>query len=213
MLLRRSIEGCGLLFIGRGIGRRALSSILTLRRGVGRTVADCVVEVLVQETGLRNNAYGADRFGFKDLKAIHRNHTAPLLYEHAIAGREATVVQGGALCAETGAHTGRSPKDKHTVVDALTENTVWWGGNRKITPQHFQRFYDDLIQHARGKTLYAQHLYGGADPNYRIKTRVFTERAWHSLFIRQLLFRPEGSDISYFITYLSYFDLSLFSAI
>ena len=53
------------------------------------------------------------------------------LYEHAIRNGEATIVAGGALCAETGHHTGRSPKDKHTVVDALTENTVWWDGNRK----------------------------------------------------------------------------------
>ena len=161
----------------------------------------------MQETGLRNSAYGADRFGFKDLKAIHWNHTAPVLYEHAVAAHEASVVEGGALCAETGAHTGRSPKDKHTVVDALTENTVWWGGNRKITPENFQRLYDDFIAHARGKTLYAQDLYGGADPKYRIKTRVFTELAWHSLFIRQLLIRPERSELADFVPDLTVVDL------
>ncbi len=88
----------------------------------------------MKETGLRNGAYGADKFGFKDLAAVHWNLDAPQLYEHAIAAREATVVQGGPICAETGVHTGRSPKDKHTVVDALTENTVWWDGNRKLTP-------------------------------------------------------------------------------
>ena len=79
----------------------------------------------MQETGLRNGAHGADKFGFKDLAAVHWNLTAPLLYEHAIAAREASIVEGGALCAETGIHNGRSPKDKHTVVDELTENTVW----------------------------------------------------------------------------------------
>src|SRR5207248_311002 len=210
MLLRRSIDRCGLLFIGRGIGRRALSSILTLRRGVGRTVADCVVEVLVQETGLRNSAYGADRFGFKDLNAIHWNHTAPLLYEHAIAGREASVVQGGALCAETGAHTGRSPKDKHTVVDALTENTVWWDGNRKMTQAQFILLYNDFLAHAKGKTLFAQDLYGGADPKYRIKTRVYTELAWHSLFIHQLLIRPERSELASFVPELTIIDMPSF---
>ena len=91
----------------------------------------------VQETGLRNSAYGADKFGFKDLSAVHWNLTAPALYEHAIQAREATIVEGGALCAETGVHTGRSPKDKHTVVDALTENTVWWDGNRKLSQAQF----------------------------------------------------------------------------
>ena len=149
----------------------------------------------MQETGLRNSAFGADKFGFKDLGAVHWNLTAPALYEHAIAAREAAIVQGGALCAETGVHTGRSPKDKHTVVDALTENTVWWDGNRKISPANFQLLYDDFIAHARGKKLFAQDLYGGADPKYRIKTRVFTELAWHSLFIRQLLIRPVAPEL------------------
>ena len=129
----------------------------------------------MQETGLRNSAYGADKFGFQGLSAVHWNLTAPTLYEHAIAAGEASLVEGGPICAETGVHTGRSPKDKHTVVDALTENTVWWDGNRKITQANFQLLYDDFIAHARGKTLFAQDLYGGADPKYRIKTRVFTE--------------------------------------
>ena len=100
----------------------------------------------MQETGLRNSAYGADKFGFKGLTAVHWNLTEPALYEHAIRNGEATIVQGGALCAETGVHTGRSPKDKHTVVDALTENTVWWDGNRKMTGAHF----DLLKQDANG---------------------------------------------------------------
>src|SRR5262249_32959492 len=78
-----------------------------------------VVEAFVQETGFRNSAYGADKFGFRDLAAVHWNLTAPNLYEHAIRAGEAAIVQGGALCAETGVHTGRSPRDKHTVVDAL----------------------------------------------------------------------------------------------
>ena len=39
----------------------------------------------MQETGLRNGAYGADKFGFKDLAAVHWNLTEPALYEHAIA--------------------------------------------------------------------------------------------------------------------------------
>ena len=53
----------------------------------------------------------------------------------------------------------------------------------------------DFLAHAKGKTLYAQDLYGGADPKYRIKVRVYTEYAWHSLFIRQLLIRPERAEL------------------
>ncbi len=166
----------------------------------------------MQETGLRNGVHGADKFGFKDLAAVHWNLDAPQLYEHALAGHEATIVQGGPICAQTGVHTGRSPKDKHTVVDALTEKSVWWEGNRKITPAQFDLLHQDFIAHARGKKLFAQDLYGGADPKYRIKTRVFTELAWHSLFIRQLLIRPELTELANFVPDLTIVDLPSFKA-
>src|SRR5579871_4666221 len=166
----------------------------------------------VQETGVRNGAHGADKFGLKDLKAVHWNLTEAPLYEHAIRNGEATVVAGGALCAETGHHTGRSPKDKHTLVDATTENTVWWDGNRKQSQEHFDNLYKDFLEHAKGKTLYAQDLYGGADPKYRIKARVFTELAWHSLFIRTLLIRPERSEIPNYVPDFTILCLPSFKA-
>ena len=164
----------------------------------------------MQETGVRNGAFGADTFGFQGLAAVAWNLTEAPLYEHAIANKEAAVVAGGALCAETGHHTGRSPKDKHTVVDALTENTVWWDGNRKLSKQHFDNLHADFLAHAKGKKLFAQDLYGGADPKYRIKTRVFTELAWHSLFIRQLLIRPERAELAGFVPELTIVDLPSF---
>ena len=55
-----------------------------------------------------------------------------------------------------------------------------------------RRCMQDFLKHAEGMTLFAQDLYGGADPSFQIKTRVFTELAWHSLFIRTLLIRPRG---------------------
>ena len=48
----------------------------------------------MQETGLRNSACGADKFGFKDLAAVHWNLTAPTLYEHAIAERGSRARRG-----------------------------------------------------------------------------------------------------------------------
>src|SRR5262245_49234689 len=122
------------------------------------------------------------------------------------------MVAGGALCAETGVHTGRRPKDKHTVVDALTEKSVWWDGNRKLSQENFQVLYNDFIEHAKGKELFAQDLYGGADPTYRIKTRVFTELAWHSLFIRTLLIRPEAVELASFVPELTIIDMPSFRA-
>ncbi len=63
---------------------------------------------------------------------------------------------------------------------------------------------------AKARTLFAQDLYGGADPKYRIKTRVFTELAWHSLFIRPLLIRPERAELAKFVPELTIIDLPSF---
>jgi len=166
----------------------------------------------VREAGTRNGAFGADKFGFEGLEAVHWNLTAPRLYEYAIAAGEAKLAFGGALAAETGVHTGRSPKDKFIVNDAMTERTVWWDNNGSITPEQFQRLHQDFLAHAKGKELFAQDLYAGADPRHRLKTRVFTEYAWHSLFIRNLLIRPESSELRNFVPTLTILDLPSFKA-
>src|SRR4029077_9177005 len=116
------------------------------------------------------------------------------------------------LCADTGVFTGRSPKDKFTVRDGLTDKTMWWAGNQSITSEQFESLYQDFIKHAEGMTLFAQDLYGGADPSFRIKTRVFTELAWDSLFIRTLLIRPEAIELANFVPELTIIDMPSFRA-
>jgi phosphoenolpyruvate carboxykinase (ATP) len=166
----------------------------------------------VQETGVRNGAFGADKFGFKNLKQVNWNLGTAPLYEHSLRNNEAELSAGGALVAETGVFTGRSPKDKFTVRDALTDKTMWWGGNQSITSDQFEALYQDFLKHCEGMTLFAQDLYGGADPKFQIKTRVFTEMAWHSLFIRTLLRRPETAELASFVPELTIIDLPSFRA-
>ncbi|ABD05172.1 phosphoenolpyruvate carboxykinase (ATP) [Rhodopseudomonas palustris HaA2] len=166
----------------------------------------------MQETGVHNGAHGADKFGLKNLKGVYWNFAAPQLYEHALKNGEAVLSADGALCADTGEFTGRSPKDKFTVRDATTETTMWWGGNQSITAEQFETLYQDFLKHAEGMTLFAQDLYGGADPSFQIKTRVFTELAWHSLFIRTLLRRPDRAALESFVPELTLIDLPSFRA-
>ncbi|HET7888397.1 MAG TPA: phosphoenolpyruvate carboxykinase (ATP), partial [Bradyrhizobium sp.] len=166
----------------------------------------------MQETGVRNGAFGADKFGLKNLKQVHWNLGAPQLYQYALAAGEAVLSADGALCADTGEFTGRSPKDKFTVRDATTDKKMWWAGNQSITAEQFEALYTDFLKHAEGKRLFAQDLYGGADPTYRIKTRVFTELAWHSLFIRTLLIRPQAIELSTFVPELTIIDMPSFRA-
>src|SRR5205085_12517694 len=65
----------------------------------------------VKETGMSNGAFGADKFGLDGLDAVHWNLLEPQLYELAIAAGQARLAARGALRADTGVHTGRSPKD------------------------------------------------------------------------------------------------------
>ena len=90
------------------------------------------------ETGKRNAEHGAEAFGFRDLAGVHWNLGAPQLYEHALSRGEAQVAAGGPLVADTGVHTGRSPKDKHIVRDATTAPLVWWDNNNAMTPEQFE---------------------------------------------------------------------------
>ena len=166
----------------------------------------------MDETGTRNAAFGADKFGFRDLAGVRWNLGAAALYEFALENREARVAAQGPLVADTGVHTGRSPKDKFIVRDASTEKRVWWDNNGALTPEQFETLYQDFLTHARGKTLYAQDLYGGADPSLRVRARVYTELAWHSLFIRNLLIRPEIEELANYVPDLTIVDLPSFQA-
>jgi len=144
--------------------------------------------------------------------AMEWNLSEAALYEHAIRNGEARLAAGGPLAATTGEHTGRSPKDKFIVRDATTEDTIWWDGNGAMEPQAFDRLLADMQAHASDRRLYVQDLYGGADPETRISVRLYCELAWHNLFIRNLLIRPERADLATFSPGLTIIDLPSFRA-
>lgn len=127
---------------------------------------------------------------FQEPQPAFLNLTAPHLYEEAIRRGEGVIDSSGALVVETAPHTGRSPADKFIVRDAMTESAVWWENNQPMTTASFARLYDDMLAHARGLELFAQDLEGCADLRHRLHIRVYSEYAWHSLFIRNLLIRP-----------------------
>jgi phosphoenolpyruvate carboxykinase (ATP) len=166
----------------------------------------------VENIGVFNSAQGSEASGLRNLKRVYWNLEAPALYEQSLTRGETKLVQGGALLADTGVHTGRSPKDKFVVRDETTESTVWWDNNGAITPGHFDTLLQDFLAHAEGKELFAQDLHGGADPAYRVKARVFTEYAWHSLFIRNLLIRPDQGELNDYVPGLTIIDLPSFKA-
>jgi phosphoenolpyruvate carboxykinase (ATP) len=147
--------------------------------------------------------------GLRWLKTISWNEGVKALQERALEVGEAVQTADGALAATTGAHTGRSPKDKFIVRDENTASTVWWDNNEALSPKHFERLKNDFMAHARLQSLYVQDLEACADPAHRVNTRVVTELAWHSLFMRHLL-KPAVSDD--FVSELTIIDLPSFKA-
>lgn len=166
----------------------------------------------MEQTGNYNLNNQLDLLGFEDLSAVHWNYPPALLYEQSLKNEEARLTQGGALLAETGQHTGRSAQDKFVVKDALTRDSVWWDNTKSMSPLKFDCLYQDFLTYAAGKELYVQDLIGGADHQHKLPSRIITEKAWHSLFIRNLLIRPEAESLSDFVQEFTVIDFPDFKA-
>ena len=159
-------------------------------------------------------SYPLDRQGISTSAVIHANlGTAPLV-EHAVRNGEGLLAKDGPFVVQTGKHTGRSAKDKFIVRDAETEGTVWWGKtNVPMTPHHFANLKEDFLAALGAKDkLYVADLFGGSQPEHRVNVRVINEFAWHSLFIRTLLVRPEASELDGFVPEYTIIDLPSFRA-
>jgi len=140
----------------------------------------------------------ADLFPLSDAKKVYHNNSNVELIELSISRGEGRFAATGALVVETGAHTGRSAQDKFTVRDELTDDTVWWDNNKAMSREHFDVLHRDFQDYAKGRELFVQDLFAGAEPASRLNVRVICEYAWHALFIRYLLRRPELSELASF---------------
>lgn len=135
------------------------------------------------------------------------------LYEEAIRRGEGRIAKDGPLVVETGKHTGRSANDKFTVRDENTEESIWWGDvNRPMTPEAFDNVHSAFLKHMKGKDLFVQDLWGGSDPEHRISVRTIGELAWHSLFCRTMLVRPETEELEGMTPQFTVINLPSFKA-
>ena len=133
-----------------------------------------------------------------EVARAYYNLLEPALVEKAIQNGEGRLGLGGAFLCETGAFTGRSPKDKFVVRTASVEHKIWWENNAPMDPEDFDTLQADMLNHLKSQEVFVQDLYAGADPIHRVDVRMVTELAWHGLFIRHLLRRPEASELATF---------------
>jgi len=163
--------------------------------------------------GACSNRVSLDAQGITDTGNQYWNLGTAQLYEEAIRRGEGKIAEGGALVVATGDRTGRSANDKFTVRDEGTENTVDWGKvNRPMTPANFDRIHKAFLAHMKGNDVFVQDLWGGSDPDHRVAVRTMGELAWHSLFCRTMLVRPEAEETQEMTPQFTIINLPSFQA-
>jgi phosphoenolpyruvate carboxykinase (ATP) len=158
-------------------------------------------------------AFGLSEQRIDSSAEVHWNLQTAALVEQAIKRGEGVLAKEGPLVVETGKHTGRSAKDKFTVRDSETEDTIWWDNNKSMTPAHFAALKADFLAELASKdALFVADLFGGSQPEHRVRVRVINELAWHNLFIRTLLVRPGTEELAGFEPEFTIIDLPGFVA-
>ncbi len=150
-------------------------------------------------SGRVNPNFRLEDQGIAGLGQVHYNLLEPALIEAAVLRGEGHMGQGGSFLVTTGKFTGRSPKDKHVVKTATTADTIWWDNNAAMSSEGFDALYADMTAHMQGRDMFVQDLVAGADAALSIKMRMVTELAWHGLFIRHLLRRPDRAALDTFV--------------
>lgn len=114
------------------------------------------------------------------------------LVEKATSRGEAMLTADGAVVAQTGKYTGRSPKDRYIVEEASSKDKIDWGNvNRPISSEIYDSLYEKVIAHLKAKDeIFVFKGFAGAEHESRLSIQVVNEYAWHNLFVHQLFIRP-----------------------
>ena len=149
----------------------------------------------MQEYGKKNPKANLADLGL-NLGIAHWNLSPEELVKKTLELGQGELNDTGALCVSTGKFTGRSPKDKFTVKDAITEKSVDCGDvNIPMSPENFDLIYKEVCSFMEGKEVWVRDAYACADPKYRLNIRVINEAPWANLFCNDLFLRPTAAEI------------------
>jgi phosphoenolpyruvate carboxykinase (ATP) len=152
--------------------------------------------------------------GIRDTGAVYWNLPAARLYEEAVRREEGLIGQSGPFVVRTGQYTGRSPKDKFVVREPGSKDKIWWGSvNQPFDAARFDALHERMRAYVRGRDLFVQDLFVGADPAHRLAVRVITESAWANLFARNLFIRPTPQELEQFEPNFVVFNVPSFQAV
>ena len=147
------------------------------------------------EAGKMASVYGLQNHGLTNLHRVYWNLSSASLYEEIVFRGEGLVSHLGPLAVTTGKHTARAAADKFVVREQSTEDRIWWGDyNRPFSAEKFSALATRMQGFLQGRDLFVQDCYAGADPDFRMPIRIITEKAWHSLFARNLFMKIHGTE-------------------
>ncbi len=150
----------------------------------------------MNEYGIKNPRASVADLGLKNVANAYWNLSASELVEETIIQGMGELTDTGALAIDTGEFTGRSPKDKFTILDSETEKTVWWGDiNIPFEAHRFDKLHSRIEAYLTGRDVYVRDAYACADQRYRLNVRVVTEYPWQNLFVNNLFLRPNTDEI------------------
>lgn len=130
---------------------------------------------------------------------VYKNLSPKELTEKTLELKQGVLADNGALCVNTGEFTGRSPKDKFIVADAITLDKVFWGDiNFKISPEKFDQLHKKIETYLQDRDIFIKDAQVCADKNYRLNIRVSAEFPWQALFAHNLFLRPTKEEIENF---------------
>jgi len=145
-------------------------------------------------------SFNLQQYGI-DTTLIYRNTNTSGLYEIALRKEQGTAISDvGALMVFSGEKTGRSPKDKRVVRNPQSENNIDWGPiNIEMDENAFQINRERAIDYFNIRTqLFVVDAFAGWDPSYRIKVRIICTRAYHALFMQNMLIMPTTEELAGF---------------
>ncbi len=130
---------------------------------------------------------GLEAHGISNANLIYWTPPTSLLYEQVVKRGEGLLSHLGAIAVKTGHYTGRAANEKFIVDEPSCHDNVAWGKvNRPFDPAKFDALYLRMCAYMQGRDLFVQDCFAGADKEHRLPIRVITEKAWHSLFARNM---------------------------
>jgi phosphoenolpyruvate carboxykinase (ATP) len=143
----------------------------------------------------RPSAFGIETLGINGQERQFWNLSSDELIQRVIDDGECVVTPSRVVIAKTGKFTGRSANDKYIVNYQTTyDSEIDWGcGNQPIQPEKARSINKEVVEYLSRKDIYIQDLRVGQDPLYGKTIRVITEKAWHSLFAKNLFISDDGA--------------------